>query len=291
MQPPRLPNKLFYSVLTTSLTLSFTLLTSGCGGDKACTGGDELAIVLTAFTFARQMPKGTSVGFDLDNHVSAIGDSLTCNHPDLIDPEGHKGIDNAMSGLLPAIDAVANGALDGIIQGAINNGMLLVGLDLKNVTSTQNDDCVDVTFSHLSGVPTVGTDKILDPYQTFDTARDIPPSHVIGRIDNKVLTAGPFELSLPVRILDAKFTLHAHNAHLHVTLGDDGNLTGYFGGGVAVQEILDQVETLNIGASLQKILPNLLMNTADQAQDPNTGDCTQLSTVMVFAGKPAFINP
>ena len=295
MKPPRKPPRIGLASLSARLIFpmvsSVAIALSGCGGTPACSGGDEHAAVLTTFTFARQMPKGVSRGFDLDNHVSGPGDDLTCNHADLLDPDGKPGIDNALSGLLPAIDAVANGALDGIIQGAVNNGMLLVGIDLKNVESLTNDDCVEMTFSHLSGVPTVGTDKLLDNWQTFDTARDIPESHVTGRIDNGVITAGPFELALPVRILDAKFTLHAHHAYVRSTVDGDGNMSGIFGGGIEVQELLDQVETLNIGANLQKVLPGLLMNTADLAKNPDTGDCMQLSTVMVFTAKPAFINP
>jgi hypothetical protein len=269
---------------------AIAIVAAGCSAPPQCASRAERAFVLTSMPFVRQNPPGVSKGFDLDNHVAAAGDALTCGHASLVSPDGVPGIDNQLSELLPSIDNVTHNALDGLIQDAINAGGLLVGIDLTHVDSLKDEPCVDVEFNRLGGTPLVGTDKVLLADQTFAIDQSAPVSTARGALKGGVLDAGPFELELPVRLLDASFILGLHEARFRATFADDGSVSGIIGGGVLVDELLAQVIHLNIGAMLQKLLPVLLQSTADLAYDPVSGNCRQLSATVAFTAKSAFID-
>lgn len=273
------------------------LALGGCGGTPSdntpadnCMTGKDKGSVAVKLKFARQMG-GVTEGFDLDNYTATPGDPKTCGHASLKSATGQTGIDNQFSAVLPAIDAQTNGALDGELQDAINGGMLLIGIELAHLDDPKNDGCVDLKFVRLTGQPSIGTDKLLDPNQTFDTDRMGPMSKGKGTIKNGVLTAGPMEVALPVRILDANFVLNVHNARMTMTLGNDNELTGVLGGGLLVDEVLTNLEKYAIGNDLKKMLPDLLNSIADLDVDPMTMKCRQFSVAMTYTAKNAFINP
>ncbi|MSP61784.1 MAG: hypothetical protein EXR72_15905 [Myxococcales bacterium] len=264
---------------------------AGCAPD--CASGGVRDFVLTSMPFARQDPKGISPGFNLDGRVAEAGDGVTCGHASLVAPDGARGIDNQLSDLLPAIDKVTNGALDGLIQDGINSGMLLVGISIQHVDAGSNNDdpCVDLEFRRLQGSPFLGTDRVLIAHQTFGTDRGAPVSRVRGTIRGGVVEAGPFELVLPVRILDANFNLPMHHARFRGVLGDDGVLDGTIGGGIRTDDILRELEPYAIGAQLKMLLPILLQTSADLDQDPASGECRQLSATVTYTARGAFIDP
>jgi len=282
-------------------TILVCLLAAGCGGNGSgtdggngigttCTSGKVQDAVVTKMKFVEQPAPGVSPGFNLDDRVSPSQDEATCGIKDLKDPDGREGIDNQLSVLVPVINRETNNALDGLLQGAINNGMLLVGFTFKHLESRKDDDCVDVEIRHLKGTPAVGSDGILDANQTFDTVKGDPVSIVRGTVRGGVVEAGPFEAALPVKILDANFILKIHRARVRITLRDDGTLSGLLGGGIAKQDILDNLLPLGIGENLKKVLPGTLDTIADLDRD-EMGKCRQFSSAILVDGKNAFINP
>lgn len=280
--------------------IGFCALTlGGCGGGTTgdntqadtCMTGKEKGTVAVKMAFAQQMAGNVSEGFDLDGYTASRGDPKTCGHASFTSPSGTPGIDNAVSAVIPTINQLTNDAFSGELQDAINNGMLLFGIGLSHVDDQKNDGCVDLTFVRLTGQPSIGTDKLLDANQTFDTDHMGPVSKAKGTIKNGVLTAGPFELALPVRILDANFVLNVHNAHITMKLGNDNELTGVLGGGILVEDMLTNLMKYAIGNDLKKMLPDLLNGIADLDQDPMTMKCRQFSVAMTYTAKAAFINP
>lgn len=274
------------------------LALGGCGGgtgentnNDTCATGKDKGAVIVKMKFARQMAGNVSEGFDIDGYTASRGDPKTCGHASFTSPTGAPGIDNQFSAVLPAIDQQTNGALDGELQDAINGGMLLMGMQINHLDSTTNDGCVDIKFVRLTGMPTVGTDKFLDPNQTFDTDKTGPMSATKGTIKDGYLNAGPFDLGIPIRILDANFVLNVHNARISMKLGNDNDMPGVLGGGVGVQDILDNLMKYAIGAELKKMLPDLLNGIADLDLDTQSMKCRQFSVAMSFSGKNAFINP
>jgi hypothetical protein len=284
--------------------LPLLLAAAGCHGSEApiedgqrsCASGSEKDIVLTRLQFARQSKPGVSEGFQLIDHVATAGDSATCGHASLRDPAGRPGINNQLSVLMQTVDTATNGAVDPLIQDAINSGMLLYGvrlLDLPAAASptmaAANSDCVRLEFSLLGGKPSVGTDQRLDPNQTFTRQPGLMLSQATGVLHDGVIEAGPFELLMPIRILDAQFVQAVHAAHVRITLHGDGSASGVIGGGIDKKELLDHLKDLAIG-KVRDVLPVLLDTIADLDPDSMTSDCHQFSGAFVFDAKSAFIN-
>lgn len=254
--------------------------------------GTTRAMVLSTYGFVRPDPmRGNSVdGFDLDNRVSSPGDPEGCRQGDFTSPDGIPGIDNQLARLLPVVDMMTGGAVDGLVQAAVNNGQLLISITLEGVDDPQNDQCVNVTVQRVLGMPFVGSDMRLDPGQTFDTSREDAPTRTRARIRNGVLEAGPFDLPLPFAALDARFILDLRAARIRATVRADGSIAGVIGGGVPSVPLGETLIRYGIGADLQQTLVGTLRLFSDLA--PNeSGMCTQISAGLRFDTRPAFVNP
>ncbi|MCA9638968.1 MAG: hypothetical protein KC420_23230, partial [Myxococcales bacterium] len=103
--------------------------------------GTTRSMVLSTFGFVRpDAMRGNRVdGFDLDDRVSTAGDAEGCRHADFTSPDGITGIDNQLARLLPVVDMMTGGAVDGLVQAAVNNGQLLIAITLDGVDDTRND--------------------------------------------------------------------------------------------------------------------------------------------------------
>ena len=286
--------------------LALCALLGACGDDGAASATDAgtralaacdspgrtRSAVLASFVFTRADATRASVvdGFDLDGRVSSPGDPMGCRQGDFTSPEGVPGVDNQIARLLPVVDSMTGGAFDGLIQGAVNNGQLLVAVSLDRVDDLRDDQCVTVNFQRVAGMPFVGSDMRIDPGQTFDLMRDQPVSRVEGRIRGGVLEAGPFALALPITALDARFTLNLRGARVRARVRDDGGLAGIVAGGVSIAEFSETIRGLTIRQEEMAAFTGALRLFADLEPDAN-GACTQISMGMNFDARPAFVNP
>jgi hypothetical protein len=284
--------------LALSAALAAGVFLAGCGPQEAeavdsCTTGETYAGIITKLGFARAISADASPGFDLDSRVSDGSDYLSCGKKDFKDPEGREGVDNQVAILLPEVEKLVGNAVDGLIQGSINDGQLVILYEMENVEDLTNDACVN--FGVSIGVkkrPTLGTDGVIEAYQTFELDPQAERSHVTGgRIENGVLSAGPFLLSIPIAIFDVAFVLHVRGSHFRFAIDEEGMSHGHMGGGVVPQELLDGVAD---GDGLGDILPQIkvaLEANTDLAYDDETGKCGELSATLEFSGAPAFIRP
>lgn len=269
---------------------------TGCSPDGptadelSCTTGETHIDVLTslAFTIA---DKDIAPGFDLDGRDSTVDDYLSCGKVDFVDPDGRKGIDNRLASLIPVVKEQVGDAVDGLVQGAIDDGELVILTELQNVNDLTNDACVNVAV-HI-GVkkrPSLGTDGIIEAYQTFDPDPTVIASHVAkATIKDGVLATGSFPLSVPIAIFDVSFTIHMENAQLRFSIDDEGKIHGYLGGGILPQELLDGVSE---GAGVNQYLPAIkvaMEANTDMAYNDDTGKCERFSGALEFTGTPAFI--
>lgn len=268
---------------------------AGCGDPGAsppvdtCATGNSRASIITQLAFAREGPTGVSPGFDLDHRVSTATDDVSCHHPDFTSPEGVPGVDNQLALLVPVLAAQTQGAIDGLLQGAINNGQLLISVELQHVDDLREDGCVGVVIRSAQGTPTVGSDGYLNPNQTFDTPANSPLSQVSGTIHGGVVRAGPFELALPIAVLDARTILHLHGAMVQLTLAADGSMQGVIGGGLSVDDIASFSQGLNIPSALMAVVANVVHSIADL--DHTDSGCQQFSGAITVSSRPAFLNP
>ncbi|MCB9742645.1 MAG: hypothetical protein H6741_11690 [Alphaproteobacteria bacterium] len=249
---------------------------------------DRVAGVITGLYFGRR-DGDVTVGFDLDDHVSDAGDDESCGNADLVHPDGTEGIDSAFSGLVPALEATEAQAVEGLIQDSIANGQLLLVVELSKVDDPWNDDCVDVGIHRAEGAPLLGTDgRVLDN-QTFQESSSVAPALMFDAplVDGAV-TAGPFEMALPLQILDVALEFTITDGQIFIQRDEYGGFTGYFAGAVPLEQILAIVSENDLG-DIRDLVTNLVSLAADMHPDEN-GDCQALSIVFEFEGAPAYLN-
>ena len=207
-----------------------------------------------------------------------------------MDPEGRPGIDNQLALLVPDIEKTFGDAPDGLIQGAINNGELVILMQMEGVDDLADDGCVNLSVVvGQKRAPSLGTDGVIEAYQTFHPDPDAMVNEVkAGRIEDGVMTAGPFDVAIPLAIFDVSFTMHFHQAWVRAAIDEEGKMKGYLGGGIVPEEIVDGVGQ---GAGLQDVIPALgvVMRAASDLEQDEDGKCRQLSATLSFEAVPAFV--
>ncbi len=262
----------------------------------ACATGKTMASVMTFATFAEKKSDTIAEGIDIDGIVSEPGDTKTCGKPDFTSPDGRKGIDNQFGGLLPLIKGLVGAEnLDAILEGAIANGQLLILVAVDGVDDAENDECVSVRLGAGLGTPFLDTAGKYEPYQTFGfNEEDTPVSRLpAGRIENGVLYAGPSDIVLPVRALDAAFNLKINAAKLRMKVTEDplnGGLavSGVTAGGIDVEEFKNIVRELNIAGGAVDAITGVVGGVADLAPNAD-GSCQEVSAGLRIESEPAFL--
>ncbi|MFM2163071.1 MAG: hypothetical protein RLZZ383_2583 [Pseudomonadota bacterium] len=253
-----------------------------------CDGGESQAALVRELTFLRATD-GVSEGFDLDGAITDAGDTTGCGIPDATSPSGVGGIDNALASLLPFLEATEAAALEPLIAAAIREGGLMMVLRWAGIDDPDFDTCV--TVDAMSGLPPVlvGANGVLLPSQTIDIDGTAPTSSVVGgTIEDGVLSAGPFALTIPFRVLDADIDLVLRDVRIELTPDGEDQWRGIVGGGVDVADILTSLEPLAIDGTLKAALGGLLGNAADLAPDAS-GACTRLSAQIAIEAVPVFL--
>jgi hypothetical protein len=260
------------------------------GTPQTC-GGSIRSAVVTTLSFTREAPKGTAPGFDLDKLTSDGNDDTSCRKRDFVDAEGRVGIDNQLAALIPDIEALVGDAVDGLVQGAINDGLLLIALDFDGIDDLQNDACFGLSVGLAKGTPTLGTDGVIEGFQTFVARTDVTPSlGQQGRIENGLLTIGPMDVDIPLKLFDVSFTLRVYDAYFRFRIDEDGFMDGHLGGGIVPEELIDGIKD---GAGLDDIIPlvrTVLKTSADLKPDAE-GACQQVSVAVAIKAAPRLPRP
>ncbi|MEY3013408.1 MAG: hypothetical protein RIT45_2143 [Pseudomonadota bacterium] len=247
--------------------------------------------VIDTMGFTRQKPIGVAPGFDLDGKISDTDDASTCGKGDLRSPDGEQGIDNEFAKLVPLVEASGIGALEGLIQSTINDGGIMLMLQLDGLDDPVDDAEVTLRVRAGAGVPLLGTDGLLLAGQTFSKHTDSPEVATAATVQGGVMNAGPFDLKLPLVVFGVRYDLDLRSVRVRARLTASGGMAeGIFGGGLTMASILDIAQK---GAADQKNLVELVMGVlggaGDLAPDPETGECTQLSAVLQFTGVNAYL--
>ncbi len=268
-----------------------------------CSGGDEVSVTDTApdlsvcdSTDTRVLIFNTlgfvhreglvSEGFDLDGRVSDTSDAQGCYQPDLTAPDGTPGIDNALSGLLPALEATEARVLETLLQEFVNRGDILLAIELEDVDSFENDGCVNVNILAATGPVMLGTDGSIEPGQTFDRDPAVP----VIRAEHATITDGVLRIRdtdfrLVVQVAGADVDLTLEHAEFAIRLAPDGTASGLLGGGVSVARLEALIDTL--ATDVADLAKQLIRTVADLEPAPE-GGCAAMSTVFHFTATPAF---
>ena len=158
---------------------TLALMIGGAILGSSCTSvAESEVVVVRELTFLREVEDGVSSGFNLDGAVSDEGDPEGCYRSDLVSPDGTPGIDNAFSNVLPALELTEASALEPLIKAAIDEGRLLLMLEMSGIDDRVSDDCVDMHFSRSIGPPALGGDGFILPGQTYEYDGTAPESFI-----------------------------------------------------------------------------------------------------------------
>ena len=247
---------------------------------------DAHTTIIRQILFLQEETPGVVSGFNLDGRVSAEGDEETCGHSDLEDPEGRSGIDNQFATLFRILSAIVEDTPQVAIQGAINEGRVLMMVELLGVDSLINDDDVTVRVFRASGRPLVGNQGLIAPYQTFYRDYDFPMSEVRGvHIKNGSLQAGPVDFEVPMDVLDANFPMTVLNGQIRMTFEEDGSFSGLIGGSVNIDQVLDEFAIVVSGNEDDLARPIFKANADMGYQD---GECQEISLAFEVNGHIAY---
>ncbi len=245
-----------------------------------------------------KLVEGTiSYGMNLDGNDDGSPTPKTCSHENFTSPDGRTGIDNQMYRLLGCvygwrdsgyIETNANGELIDTSQGVIL-------IEISEVDDRLNDDDVVVRMHRANDVLPKDTQGNILPYASY-RIHDIPgygrPAR--GKIVDGVLTTEPIHATLPYygNLTHSEIDLKDMRLQLDLQASEDrvkGMIAGYRdvenfwsyfrkGGYMAVT-----------GQFSCPAMYKAAHELADGYPDPETGNCTALSSSYSIEAIPAFV--
>lgn len=279
------------------LACAFALASLSCSSsDPAPMAAPHAVVIAEAIlvTARQEDPTGGPdivEGINLDERVDLGSEMEGCFKADGVSPIGDEGIDNQL-GDAGGLIAMFGGDVEALIQGAINEGSLLIVLEFEGLDDFVNDDDVTVRFLFGRGPTDVGNDGILVPGQSFDIREEQLLSEITGAsiVDGR-MQAGVFDTVLPVAILDQRFDLPINGARLDLTFDpENGHVTGILGGGVPTQTLIDDLinNIPGVGDDLRSLAGIFLPQLADLRSD-GSATCDQMSAAIRVSGVRAFV--
>ena len=243
--------------------------------------------IVQRFQFLELEDEGVARGFDLDGVMSEEGDEQGCGHADFVSPEGREGVDNQLAELWATLAPLVGEQVHALLQNAVNEGRVLVMLELEGVDDLQNDD--DVTLNVFRGVarPLVGTQGLISSDQTFEYDYESPTSSIGGlEIKDGELIAGPLELNIPITILSLDIIAKIEFGRVHLTLNEEGEMSGYLSGAMNVPELSEALINTDAEREARLVVPFFERN-ADMV--PVDGVCTYISMGLAFEATRAYV--
>lgn len=261
---------------------------------NTCTLDDTPQLfVVRSLRFALEDASGLSYGFDLDGLVSEEGGSTGCGIGDYTSPDGTTGVDNAFIRIVPTLEATEAkiSALEGLVQGAIDSGELLITFEVGGLESWETDTCVAVEVGKALGTPTLGTDGLILDGQTFDPDPAVPPTLLTGgAVAEGALVARGLSTNLPVQILNAEIELPLRQGAVHLEQVEDDLYTGFFAGGVSSAYLLEIASSENVDPVVAELLAAVLAVHSD-LPDETGADCAAMSVTLSFEAVGAYWYP
>ena len=249
---------------------------SPCGPrPPSCTpGGVERVYAIRWVDIPRLDTEGRRDGFDLDGTEESI-----CNARDFVAPDGRRGIDQQMAGLLEVLETASgtNTRADSSATAARGEDIGLIVV--SGIDDATGDDCVEVTQRSgrlaAGATPDMDGDGLLDADGVFDygTARERDP---VACIVDGVLHAEfpPTTRASPV----GGGEVTAHHGRMRMATVGDGPQPGIFGGSLRVDEL----------PMIDETALRVLRQAADlEPSARGVSDCRAISFALTMEAVPA----
>lgn len=241
-------------------------------------------------------------GIDLDGNTDGSATPKSCAHRTFTGIDGTPGIDNQMYRLLGCVEAWRS---YGHIENNANShrrtsGLGMILIEITGIDDPQNDDAVTVTFYRGLGSFNLDSKNDVLPYGSYDVdMADGAPRYgdsVRGRIEDGVLKTTAADVHLPYygNYQYIRQLIRDMQLHMDITREDgrtDGMVYGYYG----VDQFYSYVRGLltSFPNRHKYSCPAIYVaahELADGHPDPETGECTTLSSAFKFEAVRAFIN-
>lgn len=252
------------------------------------------------------------VGFNLDGMDSADGSAAvtaTCEEfqPDYdsVHEAVHPGVDNALAGFLPTIEALLDpatcpggttaGCIDALLLESINTGGFLLVLEITDVTSFVHDESVIAQLFLVQapggGAPMLDAGGRVAAGQTFSTVRALSMPGVGDFFDGRLRVRWP-RVEFPA-MSTAISGLFLPDELTQVELRGDvtpaGLTNAHLGGLGSVNQLVMQSEMImpGIGMTIRSLLEGIADVTLTAAPDV----CADLGTGLDLEGRSAVRTP
>jgi hypothetical protein len=240
-----------------------------------------------------------SFGMNLDGREDNEATPQSCGHNNFTSPSGQAGVDNQMYRLLGCVfgwrdsgyvETNANGELRDTSQGVIL-------IEVTGVDDKQNDDSVVVRMHRANDIlPKDSRGNILShaSYRIHNVPGYGTPAN--GKIVDGVLTTDPIDAFLPNYSNLSHTEIHIKGMRLELDMNaEDDRARGYIAGYRDFDNFWDYFrrgEYLSVTGQFS--CPALYVaakELADGYPDPETGECTALSSSYTIEAVPAFVIP
>ena len=143
-----------------------------------------------------------------------------------------------------------------------------------------------------NGVPLLGTDGLLLSGQTFHESDEYAATPLSNaKIEDGVLTAGPFDTALPITVFGVNYALSVNDGYLRAELTYDGGMVeGLLGGAVPMEDLWDIAAIANEEAGgIMDAVTLILQGIPDMFPDAD-GNCQAMSGTFEFTAVSAFLS-
>ena len=242
----------------------------------------------------------TSFGVNLDGNVDGSATPKTCAHENFTSPEGVPGIDNQLYRLIGCIYGYRE---QGVIDINANemrrtSGLAMILIEVTDVDDTINDDDVTVTFYRsIDQFPLDSQGEVI-PFSSYriDSTDDGPRygDSIKGSIVDGVIKAGSGDVQLPYYGNYNYMHPVIRDLQMELDISDDGTtakgmIAGYY----------DLEQYLYLTGGLGPVIVTgyfscpaffeAAKRLADGYPDPETGECTHISSAFEIGAHAAFV--
>lgn len=241
-------------------------------------------------------------GIDLDGNVDGEATAKSCKHRNFTGLNGEEGIDNQMYRLMGCVQAWRSyGHIENNANGhRLSSGLGMILMEVSDVDDPQNDESVAVSFYRGKGVFSLDSKGDAMPFASYqiDHENGVPRygDTVSGKIVDGVLSTDSADVHIPHFGNYQYIRQLIRDMQVHMDLGpDDGKTNGMVYGYYGVEQFYGYVRGLlsNFPNRHKYACPPIYVaahELADGHPDPETGDCTTLSSAFKFDAVRAFIN-
>ena len=242
----------------------------------------------------------TSFGVNLDGNVDGKATPKTCTHQNFTSPAGVQGIDNQLYRLIGCVYGFRD---QGVIEINANemrrtSGLAMILIEVTDVDDALNDDDVTVTFYRsVDQFPLDSTGQVI-PYSSYRIDyTDGSPRYgdsLKGSIVDGVLQAGSGDVRLPYYGNYNYLHPIIRDMQIKLEINEDGtNSKGTVAGYYDLEQYLYHTgglgPVISTGNFSCPAFFDAAQRMADGYPDPETGECTHISSAFEINAFAAFV--